>query len=60
MPLGHLATRPRTRVVYVSGYYDPDRLQELGSGSAALLGKPFTPAALARTVRTTLDRASPC
>ena len=55
-----LATRPGTRVVYVSGYYDPERLQELGSGSAALLGKPFTPAALARTVRTTLDRAAPC
>ncbi len=55
-----LATRPGTRVVYVSGYYDPERLQELGSGSAALLGKPFTPAALARTVRATLDRAAPC
>jgi two-component system, cell cycle sensor histidine kinase and response regulator CckA len=48
--------RPGVRVLYVSGYTDDDRFrQEAGADRVAFLGKPFTPAALARKVREILD-----
>jgi two-component system cell cycle sensor histidine kinase/response regulator CckA len=48
--------RPDLKVLFVSGYTDDQVFrQEIGAGSFAFLGKPFTPAALARKVRDQLD-----
>ncbi len=51
------ATHPATRVIYLSGYADETtiRRQELDLGTP-FLQKPFTSGALARMVRTVLDR----
>jgi CheY-like chemotaxis protein len=50
------AERPHLRVVFMSGYSDHPALsrERLGAG-AAFLAKPFSPSALARTVRGLLD-----
>jgi two-component system, cell cycle sensor histidine kinase and response regulator CckA len=53
------ASRPELKVLYVSGYTDDDVFrQEAGADRVAFLGKPFTPAALARKVREILDEDS--
>jgi two-component system, cell cycle sensor histidine kinase and response regulator CckA len=51
-----LAARPKTKVLYISGYSDAD-ISEDGvlSPSVQLLGKPFAPDALSRRVREVLD-----
>jgi CheY-like chemotaxis protein len=51
-----LASRPGTRVLYVSGYTEasPQGSEQLGGG-AHFLQKPFTPDALVRKVREILD-----
>jgi CheY-like chemotaxis protein len=53
-----LAIRPRTRVLYVSGYTD-DALSQHGilDQELAFLAKPFAPETLARAVRQVLDDA---
>ncbi|MBW8890516.1 MAG: response regulator [Fibrobacteres bacterium] len=52
--------RPDLRVIYASGYVEPDRLQREVDGTGALfLPKPFTPAALLETVQRSLTAASP-
>jgi signal transduction histidine kinase/CheY-like chemotaxis protein len=53
-----LAIRPRTRVLYVSGYTD-DALSQHGilDQELAFLAKPFAPETLARSVRQVLDDA---
>jgi two-component system, cell cycle sensor histidine kinase and response regulator CckA len=55
-----LAIRPRTRVLYVSGYTD-DALSQHGilDQELAFLAKPFAPETLARSVRQVLDDAPP-
>jgi two-component system cell cycle sensor histidine kinase/response regulator CckA len=52
------AEYPATRVLFTSGYSDSEsfRADVLGRG-AAFIEKPFSPAALARKVRATLDAA---
>lgn len=51
------ATRPGTKVVYMSGYTDNAIVRHgLLEPGVALLQKPFTPIALARKVREVLDR----
>ena len=51
------ATRPGTRVLFVSGYHEtPVEGTEASAALGEVLAKPFTPAVLARTVRETLDR----
>ncbi len=50
--------RPRTPVLYISGYAGEDRTQELLKDGAAFLAKPFTAAALAQKVREVLTVAS--
>ncbi len=56
----HLAAlKPDLRVLFMSGYTDDvGILKGLGEQTAAFLQKPFTPAALAQTVRTILDAPS--
>jgi CheY-like chemotaxis protein len=50
------AARPSIKALYVSGYTDDEVFrQEAGAERVAFLGKPFTPAALARKVREILD-----
>jgi PAS domain S-box-containing protein len=49
--------RPRTPVLYISGYAGEDRTQELLKDGAAFLAKPFTAAALAQKVREVLTVA---
>jgi two-component system, cell cycle sensor histidine kinase and response regulator CckA len=53
----HLAAlKPDLRVLFMSGYTDDvGILTGLGEGTTAFLQKPFTPAALAQTVRKLLD-----
>jgi PAS domain S-box-containing protein len=47
--------RPETRVLFLSGYAEPElRHQEGFDRTAAFLTKPFTPTALSRTVREVL------
>ena len=48
------SVRPRTRVLYMSGYAD-EALAARGAIAAKLLGKPFTAEALLRKVREVLD-----
>ena len=48
-----LADRPQTRVVYMSGYND--EVLQAGKSAWICLQKPFTPQALAQTVRSILD-----
>ena len=54
-----LETRSEMRVLFMSGYTD-DEVMRRGviDGRTAFLQKPFTPAQLARKVRTVLDQAS--
>ena len=48
---------PRRRVLFMTGYAgDEIARRGLAQADAALLKKPFTPDALARAVRTVLDR----
>ena len=51
----YLATRPAPLVIYMSGYADDALAQYELDQSAVFLRKPFTPMALARTVREALD-----
>jgi CheY-like chemotaxis protein len=52
--------RPDVRVIYSSGYVEPDRLQrEVDSTGALFLPKPFTPAALLDCVQRSLPAGSP-
>jgi CheY-like chemotaxis protein len=52
--------RPDLRVIYASGYVEPDRLQrEVDWSGALFLSKPFTPAALLDVVQRSLTAASP-
>ena len=52
--------RPDLRVIYASGYVEPDLLQKEVDGTGGLfLPKPFTPAALLDTVQRSLTAASP-
>jgi two-component system, cell cycle sensor histidine kinase and response regulator CckA len=48
-------TRPRTSVLYISGYAGDSVLGTSSEEGVAFLQKPFTPAALARKVRDVLD-----
>jgi len=53
-------SRPDLRVIYASGYVEPDRLQREVDGTGALfLPKPFTPAALLDAVQRSLTAAYP-
>ncbi len=52
------AGRPDLKVLFMSGYADAGVLRQGGVETEhAFLQKPFTPAALAQTVRDILDRA---
>jgi nitrogen-specific signal transduction histidine kinase/CheY-like chemotaxis protein len=54
------AARPGLRVLFMSGYIDdPELRQQLASGSAAVLDKPFTTQQLAERVRAVLEPAAP-
>jgi CheY-like chemotaxis protein len=53
----YLATRPAPVVVYMSGYADDALDQYELDPNVVFLRKPFTPNALARTIRETLDAA---
>ena len=51
-----LATRPKTRVILMSGYTDDEDLRrELGAARYVFLQKPFTAKKVAATVRALLD-----
>jgi CheY-like chemotaxis protein len=51
-----ITTRPRTRVLLMSGYTDDDVLRRaLIDQRTAFLQKPFTPVTLAKRVREVLD-----
>jgi CheY-like chemotaxis protein len=55
-----LQHQPQLRVLYMSGYTDdPTAVQGNPWGSAPLVQKPFTPAALAERVRLALDAPAP-
>ena len=55
-----MASRPRLRVLYVSGYPDEAMAsQGLLEPDASFLQKPFTPETLARRVREILDTREP-
>ena len=59
LALGLAATRPDTKVLYVSGYSDQSIVhQGLLSPGVAFLQKPFAPDALARKIRDTLKIAT--
>jgi two-component system cell cycle sensor histidine kinase/response regulator CckA len=49
------ALRPGAAVLFVSGYADDALLTRVRGASAAFLAKPFTPDALAKKLRETLD-----
>ncbi|MBI4409434.1 MAG: response regulator [Gemmatimonadetes bacterium] len=52
--------RPGTRVLYMSGYTDSEVLDRGGvDPGTVFLQKPFTPEALAQTIREVLDAATP-
>jgi two-component system cell cycle sensor histidine kinase/response regulator CckA len=52
--------RPDLRVIFASGYVEPDRLQrEVDETGGLFLPKPFTPAALLDAVQRSLITASP-
>ena len=52
--------QPDLRVIYASGYVEPDRLQrEVDETGALFLPKPFTPAALLDAVQRSLTAGSP-
>jgi len=53
----YLATHPSTLVIYMSGYADEALSQYELDPATVFLRKPFTPAVLARTVRSALDTA---
>ncbi len=51
---------PRTRVLFMSGYFDSGRAQDdVLPPTSAFLQKPFTPRALAEKVRSVLDQPRP-
>jgi signal transduction histidine kinase/ActR/RegA family two-component response regulator len=52
----YLAAHPATAVIYMSGYADDALTQYELDPATVFLRKPFTPAVLARTVRSALDR----
>ena len=54
-----VAERPGLKVLYMSGYTDDQVLVQHAAAVPAFLQKPFTPDALARTVRAVLDAVSP-
>jgi two-component system, cell cycle sensor histidine kinase and response regulator CckA len=55
-----LASRPQTRVLYVSGYPDEAMAsQGILEAGASFLQKPFTPDTLVRKVREVLDARAP-
>jgi CheY-like chemotaxis protein len=51
------AERPRTPVVFMSGYND-ERLSDGGPGAPLCLQKPFSPKTLGETVRAILDQSA--
>jgi CheY-like chemotaxis protein len=52
-----LRTRPRCRVLFMSGYNEEMRADRAAKGTAdGFIQKPFTPVALATKVREILDR----
>ncbi|OGN87874.1 MAG: hypothetical protein A2X23_08075 [Chloroflexi bacterium GWC2_73_18] len=51
--------RPSLRVVFMSGYDSNDDGDRLGGRPDRVIGKPFTPDELLRTVRDVLDRLDP-
>ena len=54
------ATRPQTRVIFMSGYTDDAALERnMVESGIAFIQKPFTPAGLAAAVRSALDEAVP-
>ncbi|HEY9226269.1 MAG TPA: ATP-binding protein, partial [Gemmatimonadaceae bacterium] len=52
----YIATRPAPLVIYMSGYADEALAQYELDPSAVFLRKPFTPAVLARTMRSAIDQ----
>ena len=53
-----MTTRPRLRVIYISGYTDAVVIEPGTFDSAVhFLAKPFTTGALTRTIRDVLDGA---
>ena len=48
--------RPEARVLFMSGYADDALLSGVSGTTAAFLAKPFTPDALATSVRAVLDQ----
>jgi len=52
-----LGSRPEMRLLFISGYGDDPRLQQLGEQGKAFFRKPFTPAALSQKVREVLAAA---
>ncbi len=51
------AARPETRVVFVSGYAEDDKIRgKIPASRVAFLQKPYTAAALGTTIRQLLDR----
>lgn len=53
-----LSTRPELRAVFTSGYAHGMTVHHLGIGASTFLRKPYSPAALASTVRAALDHVS--
>jgi signal transduction histidine kinase len=51
------STRPSLKVIFMSGYSEPDLLEAAADEGTAFLPKPFTPQDLAKRVREVLEEA---